>query len=176
MAMDLVTDTGVFSARQVDAGTKILLTLAPEPPAAGEILDLGCGYGPIALALGRRAPGARIWAVDTNERALQLVRLNAERLGIGNVTACRPEDVPHDLRLTAMYSNPPVRIGKPVLQKMLIHWLRRLAPDARAFLVVQKHLGSDSLARWAGEQGYATRRIGSRSGFRVLAVDAASGE
>lgn len=173
MSIDLVADTGVFAGRHVDPGTRILLSLAPAPPGSGEILDLGCGYGPIALALGKRAPRARIWAVDVNDRALALVRLNAERLDIGNVIACGPEDVPDDLLLSAIYSNPPVRIGKPALQGMLVHWLRRLAPGGRAFLVIHKHLGSDSLARWIGEQGYPIRRIGSRSGFRVLEVDAA---
>jgi 16S rRNA G1207 methylase RsmC len=175
MAIDLVTDGGVFAARRIDPGTRILLALAPRPPAAGEIMDLGCGYGPIALALGRRAPAARIWAVDINQRALELVRLNVKRLGIDNVRACRPDDVPDDLRLTAIYSNPPVRIGKPALQSLLTHWLRRLAPAGRAFLVVHKHLGGDSLAGWIGERGYATRRIGSQGGFRVLEVSPVSG-
>jgi len=176
MAMELVTDAGVFGAQRVDPGTRTLLMLAPDPPPAGEILDLGCGYGPIALAIARRAPGARIWAVDVNQRALELVCRNADRLGVSNVTACRPEEVPDELRFSAIYSNPPVRIGKQALHVMLIHWLQRLAPNASAFLVVHKHLGGDSLAEWLRAQGFPTRRIGSRSGFRVLEVASVPGE
>jgi 16S rRNA (guanine1207-N2)-methyltransferase len=176
MTMELVTDAGVFGAQRVDPGTRTLLVLAPDPPPAGEILDLGCGYGPIALAIARRAPRARIWAVDVNQRALELVRRNADRLGVSNVTACRPEEVPDELRFTAIYSNPPVRIGKQVLHEMLIHWLQRLAASASAFLVVHKRLGGDSLAEWTRAQGFPTRRIGSRSGFRVLEVASVPGE
>ena len=176
MTMEIVTDAGVFGAQKVDPGTRTLLMLAPDPPSEGEILDLGCGYGPIALALGKRAPGARIWAVDVNQRALDLVRRNADKLGVSNVTTSRPEDVPEGLRLAAIYSNPPVRIGKPAMHKMLTHWLQRLAPGGSAFLVVHKHLGGDSLAAWTEEQGFPTRRIGSKSGFRILEVASAAGE
>jgi len=178
MKLEIVTDAGVFGAQKqkVDPGTRTLLMLAPDPPPEGEILDLGCGYGPIALALGKRAPRARIWAVDVNQRALELVGQNARKLGVSNVTTSRPEDVPEGLRLAAIYSNPPMRIGKPALHRMLIHWLQRLAPDGSAFLVVHKHLGGDSLAAWTQEQGFPTRRIGSKSGFRILEVASASGE
>lgn len=176
MAMELTTDAGVFSGSRVDPGTRILLMLAPEPAPEGDVLDLGCGYGPIALTVARRAPQTRVWAVDVNERALELVRHNARALGVANVAACRPEDVPDDVQFAAIYSNPPVRIGKPALRKLLAGWLSRLEPAARAFLVVHKHLGADSLAAWAEEQGHATRRLGSKQGFRVLEVAASPGE
>ena len=175
MAIDLSTDAGVFSGRRVDAGTEILLTVVPEPPPVGDILDLGCGYGPIALTLARRAPRARVWAVDVNERALELVRHNAQALGIANVSACRPEEVPGDVRFAGIYSNPPVRIGKRQLQEVLARWLRRLQPEARAFLVMSKHLGADSLAMWTSQHGYVTRRFRSKQGFRVLEITATAG-
>jgi 16S rRNA (guanine1207-N2)-methyltransferase len=170
LSLALRTDRGVFSASRVDPGTKVLLGDAPAPPSAGDLLDLGCGYGPIALTMATRAPGARVWAVDVNDRALDLVRANAESARLGNVVAARPDDVPDDLRFAAIWSNPPVRIGKGALHDLLDRWLDRLAPDGRALLVVQKHLGADSLQRWLGERGWDAERVRSRLGYRVLAV------
>ncbi len=113
--LELQADRGVFGSKGVDLGTLTLLREAPAPPAEGEILDLGSGYGPIAITLARRSPGARVWAVDINERALELTRVNAEATKAGNVVACKPEDMPADIRFDAIYSNPPVRVGKAPL-------------------------------------------------------------
>src|SRR5712691_8531191 len=84
LALELQADRGVFGSRGIDLGTLSLLREAPGPPPTGDILDLGCGYGPIAIALARQAPGARIWAVDVNERALELTRANARAAGTEN--------------------------------------------------------------------------------------------
>ena len=170
LTLRLQTDAGVFSAERVDAGTQVLLAEAPPPPPAGELLDLGCGYGPIALTLALRAPRARVWAVDVNERALELTRSNAGDAGLGNVVAALPDEVPSEVRFDAIYSNPPVRIGKAALHETLLRWLPRLAPGAPAYLVVQTHLGSDSLARWLAEQGFRVRRLASKRSYRVLEV------
>ena len=169
--LELETDRAVFSRLSVDRGTQLLLETAPRPPAEGEVLDLGCGYGPIALALAARAPGARIWAVDVNLRALDLVRRNAAAARLPNVVAAHPDDVPEATRFAAIYSNPPVRIGKAALHQLLLRWLDRLEPQGRAYLVVQRYLGSDSLARWLGEQGCLVRRLRSRTGYRVLEAE-----
>jgi 16S rRNA (guanine1207-N2)-methyltransferase len=86
-----VTTAGsIFSPDHVDTGTKILLEHIDKAPAGGDILDLGCGWGPIALALALHSPKATIWAVDINERARQLTQLNAQNLGLSNVRALRP--------------------------------------------------------------------------------------
>ncbi|MGI8758741.1 MAG: class I SAM-dependent methyltransferase [Acidimicrobiales bacterium] len=170
VALELTTDRGVFARPGVDPGTKLLLLEAPAPPAQGDLLDLGCGYGPIAVTLARRAPAATVWAIDSNHRALELTRLNAEAAGAANVRAVSPEAVLGDVRFAAIWSNPPVRIGKEALQALLARWLGRLAPGGRAWLVVHKHLGADSLARWLGAQGWPTTRLCSRMGYRVLEV------
>jgi 16S rRNA (guanine1207-N2)-methyltransferase len=163
----------VFSTDAVDAGTKYLLLEGPEPPAAGDLLDLGCGYGPIALTLARRAPAATVWAVDVNERARDLCRANAEQLGLANVRVAAPDEVPGAVRFAAIWSNPPIRIGKAPLHDLLAGWLGRLTEGGWAALVVSKHLGSDSLAGWLGGQGWAVERLGSRQGYRILRVSAA---
>jgi len=168
--LDLATDRGVFSADRVDPGTKYLLLEAPPPPAAGTFVDLGCGYGPIACTLAARAPGATVWAVDVNERARVLCRANASALGLGNVVVAAPEEVPPDLEVDLIWSNPPIRIGKAALHDLLRSWLARLSPAGTAVLVVQRHLGADSLQRWLQAEGWRAERLGSRAGYRLLEV------
>lgn len=164
------SDAGVFSHGAVDAGTRFLLRRAPAPPPHGDLLDLGCGYGVIALTLAIRAPSARVWAVDVNRRALELTARNADAAGVTNVLPVTPEEVPNDISFTAMYSNPPVRIGLALLHPLLVEWLDRLAGGADAHLVVHRHLGSDSLARWLDAEGYSVVRVASHDGYRILRV------
>jgi 16S rRNA G1207 methylase RsmC len=170
LAVGLQADRGVFGSRAVDLGTLTLLKEAPLPPPEGDLLDLGCGYGPIAIALARRSPAARVWAVDVNERALQLTRANAESAKTPNVVACLPDEMPPDVRFAAIYSNPPVRVGKGPLHDLLQRWLPLLKPGGHAYLVVQRNLGSDSLAAWLGAQGFNVSRLKSKKGYRVLSV------
>ena len=164
------TDRGVFAGRQVDSGTKYLLLDAPGPPSSGTFVDLGCGYGPIACTMAARSPGATVWAVDVNRRAVELCRDNAAALGLSNVRAIDASEVPEDLAVDLLWSNPPIRIGKAALHDLLGTWLARLTPTGAAVFVVQKHLGSDSLQRWLEESGWPTERIGSRTGYRLLRV------
>ena len=173
--LDLATDSGVFSPSRLDPGTRLLLDTAPPPPPEGNLLDLGSGYGPLALVLGARSPGARVWAVDVNARALELCAANAERAGLRNVRCTAPDDpaVPAAFRL--IWSNPPIRIGKPALHALLATWLARLEPAAAAYLVVQRHLGSDSLQRWLETTGWPAERVAARSGYRVLRVQSMPG-
>ncbi|WP_053202256.1 class I SAM-dependent methyltransferase [Jiangella muralis] len=170
LRLRLLTDTGVFSFRQLDPGTRVLLENAPLPPVRGDLLDLGAGYGPIALTMAHRLKRRRVWAVDVNERALELVRENAAAAGLGGVRAALPDDVPADVRFAAIYSNPPIRVGKAALHDLLLRWLPRLLPDGAAYLVVQRNLGADSLAKWLAEAGFPTRRLVSRVGYRVLEI------
>lgn len=169
--LELLTAAGVFSPEHLDQGTRVLLDTVPEPPDSGHLLDLGAGWGPIAVSLALQAPDATVWAVDVNERALDLVRRNCQRLGIHNVNAVPPVDVPPEVRFAQIVSNPPIRVGKAELHGMLSHWLPRLDDDAVAWLVVAKHLGAESLQRWIGaELGFDVERAENSKGFRVLAV------
>ena len=143
--LELATDSGVFSPGRLDPGTRLLLENGPAPPPSGDILDLGCGYGPIACALAARAPEATVWAVDVNERALALCAANAASAGLANVRCVPPDSPDIPPRLAGIWSNPPVRIGKGPLHAMLRDWLARLAPEAAATLVMGRNLGADSL-------------------------------
>jgi 16S rRNA (guanine1207-N2)-methyltransferase len=170
MQLTLTADRGVFSGSRVDPGTLSLLKESPHPPAAGDLLDLCCGYGPIACALARRSPGATVWAVDVNLRALELTAANAASLGMPNLRAATPDEVPSGVVFKGIWSNPPIKVGKDALHELLTAWLDRLDVGASTWLVVNRHLGSDSLAGWLGTSGWAVRRAASKSGYRVLEV------
>jgi 16S rRNA (guanine1207-N2)-methyltransferase len=188
---EVVTANGIFSPDGVDKGTAAMLTAVPEPPATGTFLDIGCGWGPLALTLALEAPDAAVWAVDVNSRSLGLTDTNATTLGVAapadagdaplgrvpvrvpGVRTARPEDVPDDVRFDLIWSNPPIRVGKQALHQILLQWLPRLAPGGEAYLVVQKNLGSDSLQTWLGEnlgEDYEVERFARVKAFRVLRV------
>ena len=169
--LELATDAGVFSPGRLDPGTRLLLEEAPAPPACGDVLDLGCGYGPVACVLAARSPGAAVWAVDVNERALELCARNARAAGLANVRCLPPGDAALPARFAAIWSNPPVRIGKEALHALLSGWLGRLEPAGHAYLVVGRNLGADSLHRWLAGQGWPVTRLAARSGYRLLQVD-----
>ncbi|MET0783543.1 MAG: methyltransferase [Leifsonia flava] len=166
----LTTAGGVFSPDHIDDGTSVLLDNVPTPPQTGDLLDIGSGWGPIALTMALEAPDATVWAVDVNDRALELVRRNAAAVGVTNINAVRPEDVPAGLTFSTIWSNPPIRIGKAELHALLQTWMPRLAADSEAWLVVQKNLGADSLHRWMTEEfpdlDIAREAVGM--GYRVL--------
>jgi 16S rRNA (guanine1207-N2)-methyltransferase len=169
----LHTANGIFSPDRIDVGTAVLLAAAPTPPPGGDFLDIGCGWGPIALTLALESPRATVWAVDVNERALDLVRRNAEALGLDNVRAVLPDDVPDDVRFRTIWSNPPIRVGKDELHNLLQRWIPRLQPAADGYLVVQRNLGSDSLHRWLDAtlpDDFSVIRASTGKGYRVLRV------
>ena len=172
-SFELETAGGTFSPDRLDQGTAVLLNHLDVAPRGGNLLDIGCGWGPIALSLALQAPQATVWAVDVNERSLALTRRNAELLGLTNLMVCRPDDVPAALAFDGIWSNPPIRVGKDVLHEILQRWLPRLSAGASAYLVVQKNLGSDSLHRWLQEvmpANFDTTRVDTAKAFRVLRV------
>jgi 16S rRNA (guanine1207-N2)-methyltransferase len=170
------TVSGTFSPTRLDLGTAVLLRHLPEPPA-GDVLDLGCGWGPISLFTALQAADAevdaQVWALDVNSRSLETTGANARRLGLETIRPVRAEQIPDDMQFAAIRSNPPIRIGKEALHELLETWLPRLAPGGRADLVVSKNLGADSLQKWIAAMlgdGFSVVRTGSSKGFRVLTV------
>ena len=167
------TAGSVFSPEHIDQGTQVLLDHLDLAKPTGTFLDLGCGWGPIALALALHSPKAKLFAVDVNERSLELTRINAAALEISSIQISRPEDVAGDIEFDQIWSNPPIRVGKAVLHEMLQLWIPRLAPGGSAFLVVQKNLGSDSLQKWLEAEfttGFEVSRLTSVKTFRILKV------
>jgi 16S rRNA G1207 methylase RsmC len=163
--LDLVSGSGVFAQGRLDIGTSVLFR-ETEPPGPGRILDLGCGYGVIGLAIAAHVPEAQVTGVDVNERAVLLANENAAALRLGNYRALTPDAAAGEY--DEIWSNPPIRIGKQALHDLLLTWLPRLVPGGRAVMVVGKNLGADSLQRWLADQGFPTDRLASAKGFRVL--------
>lgn len=169
----VLTAGGVFSPEHIDQGTQVLLAHLEKANPSGNFLDIGCGWGPIALALALHSPKATIYAIDVNERSLELTKLNAERLGLSNIVVCKPEDVPSEIEFDEIWSNPPIRVGKVVLHEILTLWINRLTSGGTARLVVQKNLGSDSLHKWLIQEfddEFESTRIDTSKTFRVLKV------
>ncbi|MBM9433132.1 class I SAM-dependent methyltransferase [Flaviflexus equikiangi] len=167
----VATAGGVFSHDRIDKGTQVLLKYVDDPPAEGLLVDVGCGWGPITLALATASPNATVLAVDVNARARELTEANAQRAGLTNVIVATPEEglaMAAERGVDAIWSNPPVRIGKPALQQLLLDWFEHL--DGEASIVISKNLGADSLASWLDHQSFDVTRIGSSGGFRVLGV------
>lgn len=169
--VNVVTAGGIFSPDGIDKGTSVLLKHAPPPPASGTFLDLGCGWGPMALTMALLSPDATVHAVDVNQRALDLVRRNAAALGCA-VTALTPDEAPSHTAYDLIWSNPPIRVGKTVLHEMMRAWLPRLAPGGQAWLVVQKNLGADSLQKWLAAHfpDLVVDRPSTSGGFRLIRV------
>lgn len=185
---DVETSNGVFSAHRVDLGTSVLLRHAPAPPEHGTFLDLGCGWGPLALAMAFESPLAEVWAVDVNERALELTAANAKRNGLNGVRVAQTDEsgapladqhvagaqaIADDLTFDVIWSNPPIRIGKQALHTLLMAWLPRLNAGGEAYLVVQRNLGSDSLIPWLAQElgdGYTVGKYASSKGFRIIEI------
>lgn len=177
--LTLSTDAGVFAQHGLDKGTSVLLEVmakhdgAPIPDGSF-VCDIGCGSGAIALTVAVRYPECTVYAVDTNQRARDICRENATRNGLGNIVVLSPEEVDPAIRFAALWSNPPIRIGKSALHDLLEIWFARLDTDGTAYLVVNKNLGADSLSQWLSGLSYPTTRLASRNGFRVLEVKARS--
>lgn len=173
--LKMVTASGVFSADRLDAATGVLLrALEKEPAPAGTCLDLGCGWGPLALAMKiRGGDNAEVYAVDINERARYLSAANAKRAGL-LIKVGSPDELAALRDIDVIWSNPPIRIGKVALHELLTQWFERLSPTGSAYMVVGKNLGADSLAKWLTENGFPTERIASKRGFRILRTTRAS--
>ncbi|GAA0189816.1 class I SAM-dependent methyltransferase [Glutamicibacter creatinolyticus] len=165
------TASGTFSPTGLDKGTAVLLEHVPAP--RGTVLDIGCGWGPIAMTAALQNPDSKVYGVEINERSIDLARLNAQALGLENLSISDPAGIEDDLQFDTIWSNPPIRIGKDALHELLLKWLPRLAPGGEAWMVVQKNLGSDSLQKWLVGQlptDWSITRETSSKGFRILKV------
>ena len=168
--------SGTFSTSGLDQGTKVLLTLHEYFPKTGEVLDIGSGWGPIALSIASLCPKTKVFAVDVNGRAISQTKENASRLGLTNVFAYLPEQLDKNLEFDAIWSNPPIRIGKKALHALMRDYLPRLKGGGSAYLVVQKQLGAESFQKWLSTefQGFEVSKVANSKGYRVIRATAPS--
>lgn len=171
-SFNLKAASGTFSSTRLDAGTKVLLKESNHFPREGTVLDIGCGWGPISLAIARLRPSTTVWGLDVNSRSLEMARKNALALGLENFHGVLKDEIPVDLLFDAIWSNPPIRIGKAALHKLLETWIPRLKPGGSAMLVVQKQLGAESLQTWLAErfENFSVARHSIDKGYRVIRV------
>jgi 16S rRNA (guanine1207-N2)-methyltransferase len=140
------TDNGVFSKREVDFGSRLLIELFEMPEVAGPILDVGCGYGPIGLSVAKVNPNRIVHMVDVNERAIQLAKENAELNQIQNISIYESDrllDV-KEKRFAAILTNPPIRAGKKTVHDIFEQSYHHLVPQGELWVVIQKKQGAPS--------------------------------
>ncbi|MFC5280574.1 class I SAM-dependent methyltransferase [Arcanobacterium canis] len=167
------SSSGVFSSHRLDKGTAVLLEKVPLTGSARVAVDVGCGWGPITIALAHEHPEAQVWGVDVNKRSLELAAANTaeyKNVTIGQASSILEKFQSNATPIDLLWSNPPIRIGKEALHTLLTDWLSLLSDDGVAYLVVQKNLGADSLSAWLNSVGFASSKYASSKGFRLLEV------
>lgn len=164
--------SGTFSSSKLDAGTAVLLKQDGQFPKDGNVLDIGCGWGPIGLSIAKHQPGTKVFGIDINQRSVEQSNLNANSLKLENFWAMHPRDLPKEIRFSAIWSNPPIRVGKKVLHELMETYIPRLESGGRAMLVVQKNLGADSFQRWLAGKFPETEvtRVATDKGYRVISL------
>lgn len=166
------TDRGVFSKGALDKATEVLLKEFDENylRVPKNIVDVGCGYGPIITFVAKKFQDATVLAVDINERARTLCAHNyGHNIGDGRLKVVSPSGVDTAQKYDLIISNPPIRIGKKALYELLKFWSEALGDDGEMWLVMAKHLGADSCAKFLETQcNLKVTRVASKKGFRIL--------
>ena len=164
--LTFVTDAGVFSRDGLDRGTEVLLEALP--PLEGRVLDLGCGWGAVGAALGKKYPALDIVMTDINSRAVELARRNLAENG---VTAAVLQGDGFDAvegRFDAIVTNPPIRAGKAVIYGLFARAREYLEPDGALYVVIRKQQGAPSALKYLKEVYSQAETVDRGSGFHVL--------
>ncbi|KYG33946.1 class I SAM-dependent methyltransferase [Alkalihalobacillus trypoxylicola] len=145
-SLRFITDRGVFSKEEVDFGSRFLIDEISPPSIAGDILDVGCGYGPIGLTLAKEHQERSVVMVDVNERAIELAKENAAANHISNVSIYASEsfDSIKERGFALIVTNPPIRAGKTVVHDILIRSYDYLSEHGELWVVIQKKQGAPS--------------------------------
>lgn len=170
-SLTLQSDAGVFSRGQVDYGTQTLIrAVHTDCQVEGPILDVGCGYGPIGLALARLNPARLIYMLDINERAVNLAIDNAKRNNITNVRVDQSNlfDKIEEAHFSAIVSNPPIRAGKKVVHEILKQSKAYMVVGGKIYIVIQKKQGAPSAKKALYEVYGNVTRLELDRGYWVL--------
>lgn len=140
------TDTGVFSKKEVDFGSRLLIETFEPPEVEGPFLDVGCGYGPIGLSVAFASPDRIVHMVDVNQRALSLAKDNAILNQIENVEIYESDRLAgvEEQGFAAVLTNPPIRAGKKVVFDFFRQSYEKLAKGGTLWVVIQKKQGAPS--------------------------------
>lgn len=140
------TDNGVFSKKEVDFGSRLLIEVFEPIDKSGKILDVGCGYGPIGLSLAKSFPEAMVHMIDVNERALALSVENAKLNHIDNIKVYQSDRLLTvvDKDFTDIVTNPPIRAGKHIVHDIFEQSYQHLSSGGTLWVVIQKKQGAPS--------------------------------
>jgi 16S rRNA (guanine1207-N2)-methyltransferase len=141
------SDRGVFSKNEVDFGSRLLIETFTKPDQKGDLLDVGCGYGPIGISLAKEFKDLTVDMIDVNERAVELAKVNAEANGVKNVRIIASnlfENVDPSKKYAAVLTNPPIRAGKKVVHEIFEKSFESLLPGGELWVVIQKKQGAPS--------------------------------
>lgn len=166
------TDKSVFAKDYVDMGTKRLVEKV-QLPEEGEVLDWGCGYGAIGIAIAATHPRLRVWMVDINERAVALARRNAKLNRVKNVVVLKSDGfnaLPKDLKFDAIVTNPPIHAGKQVLVNLIREAFEWLKSGGSFWFVARTQHGAKTLQRITEEVFGNAECVDIHGGYRVIAA------
>ena len=165
--LNFMTDAGVFSKGELDVGSRLLLDALPG--LSGDVLDLGCGWGAIGVAIAKANKGARVVMADVNHRALGLARENCQRNGVtAEVIESDGMSAVMGRRFDAVVTNPPIRAGKQVIYKMFADAAISLKDGGALYLVIRKQQGAESCVKYLKTLFDSVEKLDKSAGFWVL--------
>ncbi|WP_087975034.1 class I SAM-dependent methyltransferase [Oceanobacillus rekensis] len=164
------SDVGVFSKNEVDFGSKLLIEHFQEPDISGELLDLGCGYGPIGISLAGSFKDRTVVMADVNERALALAEKNSSGNKLDNTIVIQSDRFSNlgDKSFAAILTNPPIRAGKKVVHQMFEESLGALRPNGELWVVIQKKQGAPSAIKKIEELFENVEVVTKNKGYYIL--------
>ncbi|SOC39170.1 class I SAM-dependent methyltransferase [Ureibacillus acetophenoni] len=170
-SLQFETDRGVFSKSEVDFGSRTLIESFQMPETDGAVFDIGCGYGPIGLAIAKQYPDRIVYMMDVNERAVLLAKKNAEMNGIQNVRIFESDgvtSVDREIEAAAILTNPPIRAGKEVIFKFYDEAYERLVPNGELWVVIQKKQGAPSTVAHLEENFAEVEIVEKKKGYWII--------
>lgn len=167
------TDSGVFSKGEVDFGSRLLIETFEMPDMDGAVLDVGCGYGPIGLAIAKQYPDRTVFMMDINERAVELAKKNAEMNGIQNVRIYESDGVYIDkgVKVAAVLTNPPIRAGKETVFKIYDGAFHHLSDGGELWVVIQKKQGAPSTQKYLEEKFRSVEVVEKKKGYWIIKAE-----
>lgn len=166
------TDAGVFSKTGIDFGSRVLIE-ALEIDATAQVLDVGCGYGPIGITAAMLASEGHVTMIDINERAIELALENAKLNGVSNVSVLQSDlfERVADLKFDVMITNPPIRAGKDVVHRIFEEGVKLLQPGGSMWVVIQKKQGAPSAFSKLESLFATVEEVTKDKGYRIFRAE-----
>ena len=164
------TDAGVFSKSEVDFGSRVLIDTFEMPEVEGDVLDVGCGYGPIGLSIAKALPERFVHMMDINTRAIALAEKNAQVNGIQNVRIFESDGLASvgDVKAAAILTNPPIRAGKETIFRFYDESYEKLVEGGELWIVIQKKQGAPSTVSHLEELFSEVDVVEKKKGYWII--------